>query len=276
MSQVLDEGQAVLAPGGGGSSPKRRRRLPLRVLGIYVGSVSASIVIWGLVSTRFSPILLPSPWQTFQAAGDLIESGRLWGGIVASSYRILVGWGLGIVVGIPTGLLMGRVPTIRTLLDPFIEFFRFIPPIAFVSLAVIWFGIGEASKIVLIFYTTVFIITLNTIAGVMAVEESKLRAAACLGAGRVRTMTEVVIPASVPYMVTGARLAMGNSFLTVVAAELVAAQQGLGALIWTSRNFGRTDWVFVGIVTLGLLGYLFDRVVRILASRGLGRYGVKV
>jgi taurine transport system permease protein len=276
MSQVLDEGQAVLAPGGGGSSPKRRRRLPLRVLGIYVGSVSASIVIWGLVSTRFSPILLPSPWQTFQAAGELIESGRLWGGIVASSYRILVGWGLGIVVGIPTGLLMGRVPTIRTLLDPFIEFFRFIPPIAFVSLAVIWFGIGEASKIVLIFYTTVFIITLNTIAGVMAVEESKLRAAACLGAGRVRTMTEVVIPASVPYMVTGARLAMGNSFLTVVAAELVAAQQGLGALIWTSRNFGRTDWVFVGIVTLGLLGYLFDRVVRILASRGLGRYGVKV
>jgi taurine transport system permease protein len=276
MSQALQEPPEQILPSGGSRRLPWWRRVGLRSLGVYAASLVIGILIWALLSTRFAPVFLPSPLLTLRAAGELIENGRLWSGVTASSFRIIVGWGLGIVVGIPVGLLMGRVPMIRRVLDPYIEFFRFIPPIAFVSLAVIWFGIGEISKIVLIFYTTVFIITLNTIAGVHAVDESKLRAAACLGAGRLRTLTEVIIPATVPYMVTGARLAMGNSFLTVVSAELVAAQEGLGALIWTSRNYGRTDWVFVGIVVLGMLGFLFDRTVRILAGRGLRRYGVRV
>jgi taurine transport system permease protein len=129
---------------------------------------------------------------------------------------------------------------------------------------------------VLIFYTTVFIVTLNTIAGVLAVDDTKLRAAESLGANKLQMMMSVVVPASVPYMVTGARLAMGNSFLTIVSAEIVAAQEGLGALIWTSRNYGRTEWVFVGIVALGILGFLFDRVIRVAARTFLRRYAVKV
>ena len=174
------------------------------------------------------------------------------------------------------GLLMGRITVVRRLLDPYIEFFRFIPPISFVSLAIIWLGIGESSKVILIFYTSVFIVTINTIAGVLSVDETKLRAAASLGAGRLRTMGFVILPATVPYIVTSARLAMGNSFLTIVSAEIVAAQQGLGALIWTARNYGRTEWVFVGIITLGILGFLFDRIIRIVARRLLGRYSVAV
>ena len=171
---------------------------------------------------------------------------------------------------------MGRFSIVRRLLDPYIEFFRFIPPISFVTLAVIWFGIGETSKVVLIFYTSVFIVTINTIAGVLSVDESKLRAAASLGAGKMQTMLFVVLPATIPYVVTAARLAMGNSFLTIVSAEIVAAQEGLGALIWTSRNYGRTEWVFVGIVALGILGFIFDRVIRLAASRFLRRYAVAV
>jgi len=198
-------------------------------------------------------------------------------------YRLHVCAGIDELIGrlakariLKIGLLRQVQRAVATLLDPHIEFFRFIPPVAFVTLAVVWFGIGESSKVVLIFYTSVFIVTLNTVAGVLAVSESKLRAAVSLGAGRRQIMLYVVLPATVPHVVTGARLAMGNSFLTIVSAEIVAAQVGLGALIWTSRNYGRIDWVFVGIIVLGVLGFVFDRVLRIVARRVLRRYAVKL
>ncbi|MCW2641192.1 MAG: nitrate transporter permease, partial [Dactylosporangium sp.] len=124
--------------------------------------------------------------------------------------------------------------------------------------------------------TSVFVVTLNTIAGVLSINESKLRAAASLGANRWQVLRSIVLPATVPHIVTGARLAMGNSFLTIVSAEIVAADVGLGALIWKSRNYGRIDWVFVGIITLGVLGFVYDRILRLLASRLLRRYAVKL
>jgi taurine transport system permease protein len=247
-----------------------------RTAGIYVISIALGVGVWQLLAMRYGPGLVASPKTTVVAAKDLAADGTLVNSIVASSRRILIGWGLGLVVGVPVGLIMGRVQIIRQLLDPYIEFFRFIPPIAFVTLAVVWLGIGESSKVVLIFYTAVFIVTLNTIAGVLSVNEAKLRAAESLGASRWQVMWSVVLPATVPHIVTGARLAMGNSFLTIVSAEIVAAQVGLGSLIWTSRNYGRIDWVFVGIITLGVLGFVFDRVLRIAAGRGLRRYGVKL
>ena len=255
---------------------RARRRLPARALVTYVVSVAAGLALWELVSRRYTPLFLPSPGETWTAAKELWRDGTWLDAVVASARRILIGWGLGLVVGVPVGLLMGRITLVRRLLDPYIEFFRFIPPIAFVTLAVIWLGIGESSKVVLIFYTSVFIVTINTIAGVLSVDDSKLRAAASLGAGRTQILAFVVFPATIPYMVTAARLAMGNSFLTIVAAEIVAAQEGLGALIWNARNYGRTEWVFVGIFTLGVMGFLFDRVLRIAARRLLGRYAVAV
>ena len=266
--------------GGVTPSPDRRGRLrdklSLSSLGLFALSILLGLTAWQVLSMQYSPTFLPSPAETWEGARDLAEDGTLFDSIVASGRRILIGWGLGLAVGIPVGLFMGRFSIVRRLLDPYIEFFRFIPPIAFVTLAVIWLGVGESSKVVLIFYTTVFIVTINTIAGVLAVDEMKLRAAESLGANRARIMTSVIVPASVPYMVTGARLAMGNSFLTIVSAEIVAAQEGLGALIWTSRNYGRTEWVFVGIVALGILGFLFDRVIRWTARRFLRRYAVAV
>ncbi|MCX4458254.1 ABC transporter permease [Streptomyces sp. NBC_01340] len=254
----------------------RAARLRLRTLALYAVSVLLGVGVWQLLATAYGPSLVASPHETLSAAGELGRDGTLTNSIIASSRRIMIGWGLGLVVGVPAGLLIGQIRLVRQLLEPYIEFFRFIPPIAFVTLAVVWLGIGESSKVVLIFYTAVFIVILNTSAGVMAVSESKLRAAASLGASRSRILRVVVLPSTVPYIVTGARLAMGNSFLTIVSAEIVASQVGLGSLIWTSRNYGRIDWVFVGIITLGLLGFVFDRVLRIVASRVLRRYGVKV
>jgi NitT/TauT family transport system permease protein len=239
-------------------------------------SIVAGLAAWQLASLRVPPLFLPSPLETWQGFLELLDDGTLGTSILASGARILVGWGLGVAVGVPLGIFMGYFRWVRRLFDPYIEFFRFIPPIAFVTLAVIWLGPGEASKVALIFYTTVFIVTLNTIAGTVSVPELRLRAAASLGAGPLTTLRTVIVPSTVPYMVTGARLAMGNSFLTIVSAEIVAAQEGLGALIWNARNYSRTEWVFVGIITLGLLGFVFDRILRVAARTLLKRYGVAI
>lgn len=247
----------------------------LRTAALWVASAVIGLGVWSFLAWWYGPTTVASPAQVVTAAGELAESGVLWTSIWASAQRILVGWSLGVVIGAPVGILMGRVNLVRQLLDPYIEFFRFIPPIAFVTLAVVWFGIGETSKIVLIFYTSVFIVTVSTIAATVAISENKLQAAANLGAGKLQIMKTVVLPSSVPGIVTGARLAMGNSFLTIVSAEIVAADHGIGSMIWQARNYGRIDWTFVGIIVLGIMGFLFDRVLRVLSGRYLTRYGVK-
>lgn len=259
-------------------APKKVSGRKVNVAGLFgraalpAVSILAGVVLWHYFSTMTSPLFLPSPAMVFQSAVEMALDGSLAASVGASAWRIFAGWAAGVALGVPLGLFMGRFATIRLLAEPYIEFFRFIPPIAFVTLAVIWLGPGELTKIALIFYTTIFIVTLNTIAGVESVNPLRLQAARSMGASKLQEMNSVILPSTVPFMVTGARIAMGNSFLTVVSAEIVSAQQGLGATIWTARNFGRTDWVFVGIIALGILGFIFDRVFRILSSRLLKRY----
>ncbi|KRW95253.1 nitrate ABC transporter permease [Paracoccus sp. MKU1] len=235
-------------------------------------SISGGLLLWHVCSLMTSPLFLPSPLMVWNAAVEMALDGSLAASVWASGTRIFAGWAAGVALGVPLGLFMGRFRTVRMLVDPYIEFFRFIPPIAFVTLAVIWLGPGELTKIALIFYTTIFIVTLNTIAGVESVNPLRLQAARSLGANQRQEMTSIILPSTVPFMVTGARIAMGNSFLTVVSAEIVSAQQGLGATIWTARNFARTDWVFVGIIALGCLGFLFDRIFRIVTQKTLKRF----
>ncbi len=237
-------------------------------------SVATGLALWGWMSTQVNPAFLPSPLATWRATVELWNDGTLVSSVLVSSGRILAGWIAGLAVGIPLGILMGCFRPVRQWFEPYIEFFRFVPPIAFVTLTIIWLGPGEASKIALIFYTTVFIVVLNAIAGVVSVNPIRLQAAAALGAGPWQRITTVIVPSTVPYIVTGARIAMGNSFLTIVSAEIVAARTGIGAMIWSARNFGRIEWVFTGIIILGLTGFLFDRIIRFVATRRrLSRYG---
>ena len=148
------------------------------------------------------------------------------------------------------------------MLHPYIQFFRFVPPISFVTLSLIWFGMGETSKVILIVYTSVFIVTVNTIAGVMSVNPIHEQAGRCLGANRFNVFMRVILPSTVPFLLTGMRLAMGNSFMTIVSAEMIAAEKGLGFLIFTSRLFMQTERIFVGIVALGMLGFIVDALFR--------------
>jgi ABC-type nitrate/sulfonate/bicarbonate transport system permease component len=261
-------------------SPWRQRtwsREALKRMAIFASSLVCALLLWTLLAWWVGkPAFLPSPAKTLEGAIELVRNGDLQADVAASFARIIVGFTLGTLIGIPLGLLMGMSPLVRTFMDPYVEFFRFIPPIAFVSLAVIWFGLGETSKIVLIIYTTLFMVAINTMIGVLGVEPDKRFAALCLGATQRQVFVHVVIPAVVPNIVTGMKIAMGNSFMTVVSAEMVAAKSGVGFLIFNSRLFLLTEWIFVGIITLGLMGFVTDRALRILAATLLKRYDVKL
>ncbi|WP_067930272.1 ABC transporter permease [Alicyclobacillus kakegawensis] len=235
----------------------------------------AVLVIWELVALGYhNADLFPSPVQTFDGAIRLWSNGALLKDIGISSLRILAGWLLGTLVGIPLGLIIGTSQVLRHMIEPFINFFRFIPAIAFVTVFMMWFGIGEGFKVALITYTTLFIVALNTMMGVVRVDEEKIRASMCLGATRFQIFLYVIVPATVPFMVNGMRLAMGNSFAAIVGAEMLAAQQGVGYLIWTSRLYFQTDWIFVGLFVLGLMGFVADRLITVLSRVFLKRYGV--
>jgi taurine transport system permease protein len=244
---------------------------------VFALSVACGLLIWTALAWWVGkPAFLPSPAATLKGAVELISDGTLQADVTASFTRILVGFAIGTMIGIPLGLLMGTSRFVRSFMDPYVEFFRFIPPIAFVTLAVIWFGLGETSKIVLIVYTTLFMVAINTMIGVIGIEPDKRFAALCLGASQRQVFFHVVIPAAIPSIVTGMKIAMGNSFMTVVSAEMIAAKSGIGYLIFNSRLFLLTEYIFVGIITLGIMGFLTDRAMRVLVLMLLKRYDVKI
>lgn len=240
----------------------------------WIASAALFLAVWAIAALFFNPITLPSPWITGRTAWEMLLDGRLEHNMMVSYLRIFAGWMLGGVVGALLGLAMGRVPVVRAFLGPTFEFARFIPPISFVTLFIIWLGVGEESKLMLIAYTTMFIVAVNVSAGVASINEGFVRAARSMGASFRQVFLRVVVPRTVPHMVTGMRLAMGNAFMTIVAAEILAAKSGLGYLIWNSQMYLQTAEVFVGFAALCFMGFTTDRFVQILAQRLLGKYGV--
>jgi NitT/TauT family transport system permease protein len=235
----------------------------LQRVGTYLVGFASLFLIWHVASSWIVPsVLFPTPWKVALKTIELAQDGTLWEQVSASLGRIVSGFAGGSAIGIPIGLAIGSFPMVRRLLEPYTEFLRFIPATALITVAVIWFGIGEVSKVFLIIYTTVFIVIINTAAGVSAVAPNKIRAARSLGASAVQVFFFVALPATVPYILTGMRLAMANSFVTIVAAELVAANNGLGRMIWDSRLYMLVDQIFVALLVLGFLGFTADRLFR--------------
>ena len=248
------------------------RRLWSRYGGYVIGFLSL-FALWHLASVYLvSSVLFPPPGVVLRKAVVLVRNGVLLEHLWASIQRILAGFVAGSLLGIPIGLAMGSFRPVRRLLEPYTEFLRFIPSVAMITVAVIWFGIGEASKVFLIIYTTIFIVIINTAAGVSAIAPYKIRAAQSLGASRTQIFLHVALPATVPYILTGMRLAMANSFTTIVAAELIAANDGLGKMLWDGRLFMLVDEIFVSLVTLGFLGFATDRLFRWSIYTFAGKY----
>lgn len=242
----------------------------------YVWSLASILLFlacWQFASGRLvERDFLPPPTDIFTTGVELVRNGTMLEAIQVSLRRILTGWALGSMLAIPLGLLAGASRLGRAILDPFIHFFRFIPAIALISLFIVWFGVGEVSKLALIGYATAFTVTVNTAVGAASVPADKVNAARCLGASPVRVFLDVIVPATVPAMFTGMRLAMAQSFLVIVAVEALSASSGLGFLIWNSRLYFRTDWAMVAIVCLGILGYLCDRLWRLVGRTVLSGF----
>ncbi|WP_195571977.1 ABC transporter permease [Paenibacillus sp. 1001270B_150601_E10] len=233
-----------------------------------------SLIVWQLLSILATPEFLPGPYETLLGAIELISDGTLVSYIGVSFARVLSGWIIGSFIAIPIGLIMGQVTFIRILTEPFLNFIRFIPPLAFITLFMLWFGIGEQSKVVLIIYATLFIVILNTMTGVLSIEDDKIRSARSMGASEGQILMHVVIPATIPHIFTGVRLAMSTSYMAIIGAEMIAADKGVGFMIWNARLYFKMDWIFVGLVSLGLMGFITDRLLGWLGSTALSRYGV--
>lgn len=231
------------------------------------------ILLWELWSDVFGvPQLFPSPRATARTFWELVADGSLPRDAAISMLRILAGFLIGSVAGALLGLAIGTFRVVREVLDPYVNFLRFISGVAWISIFIIWFGIGEASKIVLIAYTTSFTVLLNTLAGIAAISRNKLRVAHCFGATPRQIFFQVTLPATTRYILTGMRLSMANAFLVIVAAEMVQADSGLGFSIMAARQFLAPDIIFCGMITLGVLGLLSDRALTFLSRQLFSRY----
>ena len=215
---------------------------------------------------QLEPIWMPAPEAVvsrfIEIARDGYQNFSLWEHLGWSLIRVIVGFVLGALVGIPLGYAMGLSGWFRGWFDPIVEFMRPVPPLALIPLVIIWFGIWETGKIVLLFLASLWIMTIAARAGVSGINIAKVHAAYSLGASRRQLMWHVMVPNSLPEIFTGARVAMGVCWGTVVAAELVAAQKGAGMMIIAASKFQLTDIVLMGIIMIGIIGYGIDILMR--------------
>jgi NitT/TauT family transport system permease protein len=219
---------------------------------------------WAVVAATKSPIF-PTPWQVVAGAWELAEDGSLWEHIGASLFRVGTGFGLAVLVAVPLGLWMGWVSAAYRTFNPVFQMLRPISPIAWIPLAILWFGVGDLSPIFLIFISSVFPMMVQTTSGVHTIERRYLRAAANFGVSRAVLFRRVVIPAVLPEIIVGMRIGIGVAWLVVVAAEMIALRSGLGYLIMDSRNAGnRYDLVIASMIIIGLIGLLLDSGTRLL------------
>lgn len=240
---------------------------------IAAASISLLITAWAIFARYFAfPDLVPSPWDTFGAGAQMISNGTLLVHVGISLERVLVGYAAGCISGVVIGALMGRIRIVGQLADPLLQLMRPISPVALVPLSIIWFGIGDLSRYFIIFYGVVIIMIINTAAGVASTPRIRLNAARCMGARSWQIFWRVIIPSAVPYLLTGMRVALGFAFMGIVAAEMIAAQSGIGYLIMQSRMLLRTDVMFVGLVTLGVVGALIDGFFKAAIDRTMKRY----
>jgi ABC-type nitrate/sulfonate/bicarbonate transport system permease component len=244
---------------------------------VRVAILVGAIAVWGVltaVNARVevvNPVLLPTPSQVGTVAVDLARSGELGRHVVTSLWRVAQGFGLAAVAAIALGVLVAFCVPLRLMLEPVIEFVRPIPPLAFLPMFLVWFGLGEVSKIAFIGYTTFFPMFVAIAASVLRVDVVLLRAAASLGASRAALVRRVVLPASLPGIVTALRVGFGLALFVIVGAEFMGADAGLGHLIMEGRTFFNPPQIVMGALLLGLLGSVVNTLL-LTAERRLLRW----
>ncbi|HEV8436809.1 MAG TPA: ABC transporter permease [Methylomirabilota bacterium] len=229
-------------------------------------TIVAGLVIVGVwtVVARFmgNPTLLPSPLAVLATLWQLVRSGVIFVNSGTSLGRIVLSWVLAALVAIPLGIVMGRSERMDRFVRPFVELFRPISPIAWIPLAVLWFGIGLSGKVFIIFIGSFFPVLLNTIAGVKGVPPILITAGKTFGCSPLQLTMRVCIPAALPAIATGLRISFGTAWMTIISAEMVASKAGLGHMIIDGMEILRSDVVIVGMAVIGFLGFFFDTIFR--------------
>ena len=238
-----------------------------------VAVIALIIGVWWAVVAATGSVVFPTPWQVVTGTAELIRDGTLFDHIGASLFRVGVGFGLAVIIAVPLGLWMGWVKGAYVTLNPLFQILRPISPIAWIPIAILWFGVGNVSPIFLIFISSVFPMVVQTTVGVHTIEKRYLRAAANFGVSRATLFRQVVIPAVLPQIIVGMRIGLGVAWLVVVAAEMIALRSGLGYMIIDSRNAGnRYDLVIAGMIIIGLIGLLLDGLMRLLEGLKVVRW----
>ncbi|MFV0262761.1 MAG: taurine ABC transporter permease TauC [Kluyvera sp.] len=245
-----------------------------RHLTLSLTTLAVLLVIWWAVAALalISPLFLPSPGQVLSklltiASPQGFMDATLWQHLAASLGRILVALLAATIVGIPVGIAMGLSPTVRGILDPIIELYRPVPPLAYLPLMVIWFGIGETSKILLIYLAIFAPVAMSALAGVKSAQQVRIRAAQSLGASRLQVLWLVILPGALPEILTGLRIGLGVGWSTLVAAELIAATRGLGFMVQSAGEFLATDVVLAGIAVIAIIAFGLELGLRALQRR---------
>ncbi len=264
---------AVAADTRAATRSERGRAARRWVANTLLGGLGFLIILagWQLSSSLglMRPGLLPTPGTVGSVMIEGLVSGDLLRDLLVSSRRVVIGVTIGMAVAIPFGLVLGWFPRARATFNPLVNFFRALPPIALVPLVVIYFGIGELAREVILVYAAFFATVIVVYEGVGAIEEKYIRAGRTLGAGKLELFTRVVLPLSTPHIFTAARISLGIGWSSLVAAELVAAQDGLGAAIQNSANFLDVPGMYAGIILIGLAALVMDLAVRVAAARVL-------
>jgi NitT/TauT family transport system permease protein len=227
------------------------------------------VLIWYAVaySGFVNPSLVPTPHQVAVKFWELLTTARLPIDIVMSTQRVFIGVALGILAAVPVGFLLGWYRDVRRFIDPLLNFFRALPPIALIPLVIVYFGIGEPAKIVILFYASFFAGVIVMYEGIAQISPIYVRVSRTLGATDAEIFRKVIVPLTVPHMLTALRVALGVAWATLVASELIAAQQGLGALIQNASSFFQLDIIYVGIICIGLIALTMDVLLRTLTRR---------
>ncbi len=262
----LDE-QTPTSPPAGRGGRVQKIVLPLCVFALF-------LLGWDLLVRFSGSDLFPKPHEVLLGIFELARKGLLIKYIVASLFRVTAGFVAAVLVGVPAGLLLGWFGKAFDAFNPMLQIFRPISPIAWIPVAILWFGVSDMSPIFLIFLASVFPITVASIAAVQNMQQVYVRAARNFGLGRRQLFLRVILPASLPQILTGIRIALGVAWLVVVAAEMIAVNSGLGYLIIDARNAGkRYDLVVAGMVLIGLIGLILDLLVRQLEKFDEVRWG---
>src|SRR5687767_4050396 len=232
-----------------------------------IAVMAVLVAVWWALVVFTDSAIFPTPLAVVQGTLELARDGTLWEHIGASLMRVGAGFGIAVAFAIPLGLWMGRVHGAFVTLNPIFQILRPISPIAWIPISILWFGVGNASPIYLIFIASVFPMIVQTTAGVHTIEKRFLRAAENFGVPRGKLFRQVVFPATLPQIIVGMRIGLGVAWLVVVAAEMIALRSGLGYMIIDSRNAGnRYDLVIAGMIIIGLIGLALDGIMRLLES----------